>query len=116
MSASLNKVHLIGNVVADPELRYTPKGTAVTDLRIAINRSRNDDNGNKVDETTFLDVTLWGRTAETSAQYLEKGRSVYIEGRLQTESWEDKESGKKRSKLKVTGETVQFLGGGEKQS
>ncbi|MDE0826282.1 MAG: single-stranded DNA-binding protein [Akkermansiaceae bacterium] len=108
--ANLNKVMLIGNVVADLELRYTPKGTAVTDLRMAVNRQWNNDQGTRQEETTFLDVTLWSRQAELAAQYLSKGRPVYIEGRLQMESWEDKTSGQKRSRLKIVGENMQFLG------
>lgn len=110
--ANLNKVMLIGNVVADLELRYTPKGTAVTDLRMAVNRQWTNDQGTRQEETTFLDVTLWSRQAEVAAQYLSKGRPVYIEGRLQMETWEDKTSGQKRSRLKIVGENMQFLGGG----
>jgi single-strand DNA-binding protein len=110
--ANLNKVMLIGNVVADLELRYTPKGTAVTDLRLAVNRQWSNEQGNRQEETTFLDVTLWSRQAELAAQYLSKGRPVFIEGRLQMETWEDKTSGQKRSRLKIVGENMQFLGGG----
>lgn len=110
--ANLNKVMLIGNVVADLELRYTPKGTAVTDLRMAVNRQWSNDQGQRQEETTFLDVTLWSRQAELAAQYLSKGRPVYIEGRLQMESWEDKNTGQKRSRLKIVGENMQFLGSG----
>lgn len=102
---------LIGNVVADLELRYTPKGSAVTDLRLAVNRVWKDENDQKQEETTFVDVTLWARLAEVAAKYLSKGRPVYIEGRLQLETWEDKETGKNRSKLKIVGENMQFLGG-----
>lgn len=107
--ANLNKVMLIGNLTRDPELRYTPKGTAVADLGIAVNRRVSDGNGNWSDETTFVDVTVWGNTAENSQKYLTKGRGVFIEGRLQLDTWEDKQSGQKRSKLKVVGENVQFL-------
>lgn len=110
--ANLNKVMLIGNLVADPELRYTPKGTAVTDLRLAVNRVRSNEQGQRQEETTYLDVTLWARQAEIACQYLNKGRAVFIEGRLQTETWEDKNSGQKRSKLKIVGENMQFIGGG----
>ena len=110
--ANLNKVMLIGNLTRDPELRYTPKGTAVAELGMAINRIRNNDQGQRQEETTFIDVTLWGRQAELAQQYLTKGRPVYIEGRLQLDTWEDKNSGQKRSKLKVVGENMQFLGGG----
>ncbi len=109
--ASLNKVMLIGNLTRDPEVRYTPKGTAVTDIGMAINRYRTSESGERTEETTFVDVTLWGRQAELAGQYLAKGRSVYIEGRLQLDTWDDRESGQKRSKLKVVGEVMQFLGG-----
>lgn len=109
--ASVNKVLLIGNLTRDPEVRYTPKGSAVTDLGLAVNRRYTLDNGERVEETTFVDITLWGRQAETAAQYLTKGRSVFVEGRLQLDSWEDKQTGQKRNKLRVIGENVQFLGG-----
>jgi single-strand DNA-binding protein len=108
--ANLNKVMLIGNLTRDPELRHTPKGTAVAELGLAINRVWNNDQGQKQEETTFVDVTLWGRQAELAQQYLNKGRSVYIEGRLQLDTWDDKETGKKRSKLRIVGEVMQFLG------
>jgi len=110
--ANLNKVMLIGNLTRDPELRYTPKGTAVAEIGMAINRVRTNDQGQRQEDTTFVDVTLWGRQAELAQQYLTKGRPVYIEGRLQMDTWEDKTSGQKRSKLKVVGENMQFLGGG----
>ncbi len=111
--ANLNKVMLIGNLTRDPELKYTPKGTAVAELGLAVNRSYQSDSGEKREETTFVDITLWGRQAEIAGEYLKKGRPVYIEGRLQLDSWEDKQSGQKRSKLKVIGEQMQFLGGRE---
>ena len=109
--ATLNNVMLIGNVTRDPEIRYTPKGTACTELGIAVNRRYTAENGEKREETTFIDVTLWGKTAELAEQYLKKGRPVYIEGRLQLDTWDDKKTGEKRSKLKVVGEEMQFLGG-----
>ncbi|MBK1833438.1 single-stranded DNA-binding protein [Roseibacillus ishigakijimensis] len=110
--ANLNKVYLMGRLTRDPELRYTPKGTAVADIGMAINRYRGGgDGGERTEETTFVDVTLWGRQAEIVNQYLAKGREVFIEGRLQLDSWEDKASGQKRSKLKVVGESMQFIGG-----
>jgi len=108
--ASVNKVILIGNCTRDPEVRYTPKGTAVTDLGLATNRYYSSDSGEKREETTFVDVTLWGRQAEVAGEYLKKGRPVYIEGRLQMDSWEDKNTGQKRSKLKIVGEQMQLLG------
>ncbi len=107
--ANLNKVMLIGNLTRDPELRHTPKGTSVTELGLAINRVWYDDNKQKQEETTFVDVTFWGRQAETIQQYLSKGRPILVEGRLQLDTWDDKESGKKRSKLRVIGESFQFI-------
>jgi len=109
---NLNKVMLIGNLTRDPELRYTPKGTAVADLGLAINRFWSNEQGQRQEETTYVDVTLWARQAEVAEKYLSKGRAVYIEGRLQMDTWEDKNTGQKRSKLKVVGENMQFLGGG----
>ncbi|MES2476742.1 MAG: single-stranded DNA-binding protein [Verrucomicrobiota bacterium] len=108
--ANLNKVMLIGNLTRDPELRHTPKGTAVAELGLAINRVWRDEQGQKQEDTTFVDVTLWGRQAEVAQQYLAKGNPCYIEGRLQLDSWDDKATGQKRSKLKVVGETLQLLG------
>jgi single-strand DNA-binding protein len=98
--ANLNRVLLIGNVTRDPELRYTPKGTAVTEIGVAINRvyTTNDE---KHEDVTFVQVELWARLAEVAAQYLKKGRSVFIEGRLQVQSWDDKQSGQKRSRMLV---------------
>ena len=108
--ASFNKVLLLGNLTRDPEVRYTPKGTAVTELGMAVNRVYTAENGEKREETTFVDVTLWGRTAEIAGEYLKKGRPVFIEGRLQLDTWDDKQSGQKRSKLKVVGEGLQLIG------
>ncbi len=109
--ASVNKVMLLGRLTADPELRYTPKGTAVCDLRMAMNRQYTDPgSGEKKEEATFVDVTAWGRTAEISAQYLKKGRQVFVEGRLKFDQWE--QDGQKRSKLSVTADQVTFVDGG----
>lgn len=108
--ANLNKVLLMGNLTRDPEVRYTPKGTAVAELGLAVNRIYSGENGEKREEVTFVDVTVWGRTAENVGEYLKKGRPVFIEGRLQLDSWEDKQSGQKRNKLKVVADNVQFLG------
>jgi single-strand DNA-binding protein len=110
--ANLNKVMLIGNLTRDPELRHTPKGTAVSEISLAINRSWSNEQGQKQEETTYVEVTLWGRQAELAQQYLTKGRPVYIEGRLNLDTWDDKETGKKRSKLRVIGENMQFLSSG----
>jgi single-strand DNA-binding protein len=111
--ANFNKVTLIGNCTRDPEVRYTPKGTAVAELGLAINRYYKADNGDKREETTFVDVTLWGRTAEIAGEYCKKGKPVFIEGRLQLDTWDDKNTGQKRSKLKVVGDNLQLLGGRE---
>jgi len=108
--ASFNKVLLLGNLTRDPEVRYTPKGSAVADLGLAVNRTYTTEGGEKREEVTFVDVTFWGRTAEVAGEYLKKGRSVFIEGRLQLDTWDDKQSGQKRSKLKVIGEMMQMLG------
>ncbi len=109
--ASFNKVILMGNLTRDPEVRYTPSGTAVTDIGLAVNRYWFDKQANeRREETTFVDVTLWGRQAEVAGEYLAKGRPVLIEGRLHLDSWDDRETGQKRSKLKVIGETMQLLG------
>ena len=106
-----NKVILVGNLTRDPEVRYIPSGTAVADIGLAVNRQWTDRTTNtRKEETTFVDITLWGRTAEIAGEYLSKGRSVLIEGRLQLDQWEDRESGQKRSKLKVIGENMQMLG------
>jgi len=110
--ASLNKVMLIGNVTRDPEIKYTPKGSAVADLGLAINRSYTNQAGEKVEEVTYVDVELWGRLAEIAGEYAKKGRPIFIEGRLRIDSWEDKTSGQKRSRLKVVGEGLQLLGSG----
>lgn len=107
--ASLNKVMLIGNLTRDPELRYTPKGMAVTEITLAVNRNYTVD-GDKREEVAFIDVTFWAKSAEVIAQYCKKGRPLYVEGRLRLDSWDDKETGKKRSRLTVTGEEFQFLG------
>lgn len=108
---NLNKVFLMGNVTRDPELRYTQSSMAVLDLGIAVNRRIKNADGTSRDETTFVNVTVWGKTAENCAEYLSKGRPVFVEGRLKMDQWEDKKTGEKRSKLTVTGESVQFLGG-----
>lgn len=108
--ANLNKVMLIGNLTRDPEVKYTPKGTAVTDIGLAINRFYTTESGEKREETTFVDVTFFGRQAEIIKQYCGKGKPLYVEGRLVLDTWDDKQTGQKRSKLKVTGENLQLLG------
>jgi single-strand DNA-binding protein len=107
--ANLNRVMLIGNLTRDPEVRHTPSGKTVAELGLAINRVWYNDQNQKQEETTFVDITLWGRNAELAQQYLSKGRGIYVEGRLQMDTWDDKATGQKRSKLRVVGESLQFL-------
>jgi single-strand DNA-binding protein len=114
--ASFNKVMLLGNLTRDPEVKYTPKGSAVADIGLAVNRTYTTDGGEKREETTFVDVTMWGRQAEIAGEYLKKGRPLFVEGRLQLDTWDDKQTGQKRSKLRVVCENFQMLGsrdGGE---
>src|SRR5262245_6896030 len=108
--ASFNRVILVGNLTRDPELRYTPNNTAVTEIGLAVNDRRKNAAGEWIDETTFVDVTLWARTAEVASEYLTKGSPVLIEGRLKLDTWESND-GQKRSKLRVVGERMQMLGG-----
>ena len=110
--ASFNKVILMGNLTRDPELRYTPKGTAVAKLGLAVNRSWRNADGQQQDETTFVDVDAFGKQAETLGQYMQKGRPILIEGRLKLDQWEDKNTGQNRSKLGVILEKFSFVGGG----
>ncbi len=106
--ASFNRVILVGNLTRDPELRYIPSGTAVCDVGLAVNDRRKTASGEWIDETTFVDVTLWSRTAEVASEYLSKGSPVLIEGRLKLDTWE--KDGKKNSKLRVVAEKMQMLG------
>jgi len=108
--ASLNKVMIIGNLTRDPEIKYTPKGQAIAEISLAVNRNYSTADGEKREEVTYLEVTFWGKQAEVLGQWMKKGRPLYIEGRLRLDSWEDKESGKKQSRLRITGEEFQFLG------
>ena len=114
--ASFNKVILMGNLTRDPETKFLPNGSAVGSISLAVNRTWFDKaSQQKKEEVTFVDVTLWGRDAEIAGEYLAKGRSVLIEGRLSLETWDDKATGQKRSKLKVTCERLVLVGGkGEK--
>src|SRR2546429_1522900 len=109
--ASLNKVFLIGNLTRPVELRYTPSGTAVADLRLAVNRAYTTQGGEKRDETCFLTVVVWGKQAESCGEYLDKGSPILVEGRLQTRDWETKD-GQKRNVAEVVAERVQFMGRG----
>lgn len=110
--ASLNKVLLIGNLTRDPELRYIPNGSAVTSFTIAVNRVYKLQSGEKKEEVSFIRVVVWGRMAETCGEYLKKGRPVFVEGRLQSRSWEGPD-GQKRSATEVIAINVQFLGGAQ---
>jgi single-strand DNA-binding protein len=108
--ASVNRVILIGNLGRDPELRYTQSGSAVANFTLATNERWRDKDGNNQERTEWHRIVVWGRTAENCAQYLQKGRSVYVEGRLQTREWEDKD-GNKRNTTEINALNVQFLGG-----
>ena len=110
MAASLNKVLLMGNLTRDPEVRYTPKGTAVGDLAIAVNDSYKAQDGTIKETVTYIDIEVWGRSAENCKQYLTKGRPIFVEGQLKLDQWE--QDGQKKSKLRVRADRVQFLGGG----
>lgn len=107
--ASYNKVILIGNLTRDPELRYTPKGTAVATFTLAVNRSYTTESGEKREEVSFVDVDVWDRQAETIGQYMKKGRSLLVEGHLKQDTWDDKQTNQKRSKLKVVLESFRFV-------
>ena len=109
----VNKVILIGNLGKDPEVRYTSGGQAVATLRIATSRSWTDkQSGQRKEETEWHDVEVWGKQAEQCGEYLAKGRQVYVEGRLKTDKWQDKQSGQDRYRVKVVADSVRFLGGG----
>jgi single-strand DNA-binding protein len=111
--ASLNRVLLMGNLTRDIEMRYTPSGMAVAQLGLACNRKYRDSKTNELrEEVTFVDIDVFGKQAETAHQYLSKGRPVFIEGRLKFDQWDDKQTGQKRSKLKVVADRIQFIGGG----
>lgn len=107
--STLNRVFLMGNLTRDPEVRYTPSGTAVGDLGLAVNETYKNKAGETVETTVFVDIEVWARQAETCAEYLHKGSPVFIEGRLKLDQWENPQ-GEKRSKLRVRAERVQFLG------
>ena len=108
MGASFNKVMLMGNLTRDPELRYLPSGQAVTTFSIAVNRTYNSQSGEKKEEVTFVRIVAWGRTGEVCNEYLKKGNPVFVEGRLQSRSW-DAPDGTKRSTIEVVAQNVQFL-------
>jgi single-strand DNA-binding protein len=114
--ANFNKVILAGNLTRDPELRYTPKGLAIAKIGIAINRTWKTETGETKEEVTFVDVDAFGKTAETIGQYLKKGRPILMEGRLRYETWDDKQTNAKRSKLGVVLESFQFLDSGRSEA
>jgi len=109
--ANFNKVLLMGNLTRDPELRYTPSGTAVASFGLAVNRKWTGQNGEEREEVLFVDVSAFGRQAEVISEYMSKGRGIFIEGRLKLDQWQDKETQAKRSKLTVVADSFQFLGG-----
>lgn len=110
------RVVVAGNVTRDPEIRYTPKGTAVCSVSLAVNRKWKDSDGNAQEEVTFVDCQAWGKTAETLSQYMRKGKPLLLEGRLKQESWEDKQTGQRRSKMIVVVESFTFLPDGSGQA
>jgi len=112
--ANFNRVILAGNLTRDPELRYTPKGTAVARITLAVNRSYTTDGGEKKEEVTFVDVDVWSKQAEVISQYVKKGQPLLVEGRLKQDSWEDKNTKQKMSKLKVVLESFSFLSSGNR--
>lgn len=109
MSFNYNKVFLAGNLTRDPQVRFFANERAVADFGLAVNRRYKTADGQNKEETTFVDIEAWGRTAELVGQYLTKGRGCFVEGRLKLDSWDDKESGQKRSKLKIVADSVQFI-------
>jgi len=109
--ANFNKVYLMGNLTRDPEMRVTPKGTAICQFGLAISRSWKDESGQTREETAFVDIEAWGKQGEIISKYCTKGRPLFVEGRLKFDQWEDKTSGQKRNKLKVVLENFQFIGG-----
>jgi len=113
---SINTIIVAGNLTADPDVRETPNGSPVGQLRLAINEKWKDQSGNSREKTVYVDVTVWGSQAKNCQQYLSKGSPVLIEGKLDQDQWEDRETGQKRSKHKVTAQRVQFLGTGQQQS
>ncbi len=115
MSASLNQFTCIGNLTRDIELKYTPKGTAVAQGAVALSRTWKDEGGNKHEESTFIDFEAWGRTAEVISEYTNKGDKICLSGRIKQDTWEDKETGQKRSKLKLVVESMVLLGSKPKQ-
>jgi len=111
MAANLNKAMLIGNLTRDVELKYTASGAAVANFGLAVNRTYTNSDGEKMDDVCYMDIVAWNRLAEVAGEYLSKGQPIFVEGRLQMDTWEQ-EDGQKRTKLKVVAQNIQFLGGG----
>ncbi len=111
--ASFNQVILIGNLTRDPELRVTPKGTSICQFGIAVNRTYKDEAGNAKEEVNFFDIEAWGKQGEVISKYMSKGRPIFVQGRLRQDTWDDKTTGQKRSKVKIVLEGFQFIGGRE---
>jgi single-strand DNA-binding protein len=107
---NLNKVMLMGNLTRDPEIKYTPKGTAIAEFGLAVNRNYSTESGEKREEVTFLDNEAFGRVAEIIGEYCKKGRPLFVEGRLKLDQWDDKTTGQKRSKIRIVAENIQLLG------
>ena len=112
--SDLNSVVLVGRLTRDPELRYLPQGAPVAEFSLATNRRYSKKSGEQVEEVIFIDVVVWNRLAEVAAQFLRKGRQVVVSGQLIQDRWDDKDTGQKRSKIRVQAQTLQFLGGGSK--
>jgi len=112
MAANLNKAMLIGNLTRDVELKYTASGAAVANFGLAVNRTYTNSDGEKMDDVCYMDIVAWNRLAEVAGEYLSKGQPIFVEGRLQMDTWEQ-EDGQKRTKLKVVAQNIQFLGGGK---
>ncbi len=113
--ANLNKVMLIGNLTRDPELRVTPKGTAICTFSLAVNRKFKDESGGEREEVTYVDIEAWGKSGESISKYCTKGRPLFVEGRLRLDQWEGKNTKEKRSRMKVVLENFQFLGSGRSE-
>ena len=111
--ANLNKVMIIGNLTRDPELRVTPKGTAICSFSLAVNRKFKDESGGEREEVTYIDIEAWGKAGENISKYCTRGRPLFVEGRLRLDQWEDKNTKEKRSRMKVVLENFQFLGSGK---
>ncbi len=113
LMSSYNRVTLLGNLTRKPELKRTKSGLSVADLGMAMNRVWTGENGERKEDTTFVDVVVWNRDAENAVKYLDKGRSVLVEGRLQMDTWQDAKTGQSRSKLRVVAENLQYLSGSQ---